>query len=94
MVGGAIAITKHGQHKAVLISQSEFDALTKARSASLDELTKEFDDALLRRMQTPASRKGMSAAFNATPAQLGKYFLPYTDTIVKTWNGGYVVIAP
>ena len=29
-----------------------------------------------------------------TPAQLGKYFLPYTDTIVKTWNGGYVVIAP
>jgi hypothetical protein len=29
-----------------------------------------------------------------TPAQLSKYFLPYTDTIVRTWNGGYVVIAP
>jgi antitoxin Phd len=71
MVGGAVAITKHGQHKAVLISQAEFDALTKARSASLDELTKEFDDALLRRMQTPAARKGMAAAFNATSAQLG-----------------------
>lgn len=29
-----------------------------------------------------------------TPAQLSKYFLPYSDTIVKTWNGGYVVIMP
>ena len=29
-----------------------------------------------------------------TPAQLGKYFLPYHDTVVKTWNGGYVVIMP
>jgi hypothetical protein len=29
-----------------------------------------------------------------TPAQLGKYFLTYTDTIVKTWNGKYVLIVP
>jgi hypothetical protein len=29
-----------------------------------------------------------------TPAQLSKYFLPYQDTVVRTWNGGYVVIMP
>ena len=29
-----------------------------------------------------------------TPAQLSKYFLKYSDTQVKTWNGGYVLIMP
>ena len=29
-----------------------------------------------------------------TPAQLATYFLPYTDSIVKTWNGKYVLIVP
>ncbi len=29
-----------------------------------------------------------------TPAQLATYFLPYTDPIVKTWNGKYVLIVP
>ncbi|MGD0018092.1 MAG: hypothetical protein ABSD62_02460 [Candidatus Limnocylindrales bacterium] len=29
-----------------------------------------------------------------TPAQLSKYFLTYTDSIVKTWNGYYVLIVP
>ncbi len=29
-----------------------------------------------------------------TPGQLAKYFLPYTDTTVKTWNGTYVLIVP
>ena len=29
-----------------------------------------------------------------TPAQLSKYFLTYSDTVVKTWNGGYVLIMP
>jgi antitoxin Phd len=37
----------------------------------LDELTDEFD-ALLERMQTPRSKAGMAAAFDATPAELGR----------------------
>ena len=69
--GGAVAITKHGQRKAVLISFSEFEALIKARSTSLEALTSEFNDALLARMQTPTARKAMASAFNATSAQLG-----------------------
>ena len=29
-----------------------------------------------------------------TPAQLSKYFLKYSDTVVKTWNGSYILIVP
>ena len=69
--GGAVAITKHETPKAVLISYDEFQALVKARSPDLGDLTAEFDT-LLARMQTPAAAKGMEAAFNASPAELGR----------------------
>ena len=69
--GGAVAITKHETPKAVLISYDEFKALVKARSPDLGELTAEFDT-LLGRMQTPAAEKGMEAAFDASPAELGR----------------------
>lgn len=68
---GAIVITKHDDPKAVLLSWDEFEALAAVRSRQLEALTGEFD-ALFSRMQTPAVRKGMRAAFDATPAQLGK----------------------
>lgn len=68
---GAVVITKHDDPKAVLLSWDEFEALAAARSLPLKALTGEFD-ALLARMQAPAQRKGMRAAFAATPAQLGK----------------------
>jgi hypothetical protein len=29
-----------------------------------------------------------------TPAQLSKYFTTYYDTVVRTWNNGYVLIVP
>jgi prevent-host-death family protein len=69
--GGAIAITRHDAPKAVLISYEEFEALIKDRTPSLHELRGEYD-VLLSGMQTPRARKGMAAAFNATPAALGK----------------------
>ena len=69
--GGAVAITRHDTPKAVLISYDEFQSLVRARSYTLDDLGKEFD-ALLTRMQTPRARKGMKAAFNASPAELGR----------------------
>jgi antitoxin Phd len=69
--GGAVAITRHDTPRAVLVSYEEFQALVKARSQSLADLTAEYD-ALLADMQTPAARKGMAAAFNASPAQLGR----------------------
>ena len=69
--GGAVAITRHDTPKAVLISYEEFQSLVKARSHSLSDLSAEYN-VLLARMQTPKARKGMAAAFNASPAELGR----------------------
>ena len=68
---GAVAITRHETPKAVLVSYEEFQALVNARAQSLGELDAEFD-ALLERMQTPKARKGVDAAFRASPAELGR----------------------
>lgn len=70
MHSGAVAITRHDTPKAVLLSFAEFESLVKERSRSLDELNDEFDG-LLTRMQTPHARKGVAAAFNASPIELG-----------------------
>lgn len=69
--GGAVAITRHDTPRAVLISYDEFQALVKARSHDLNDLTAEYD-VLLASLQTPRAKKGMESAFNATPAQLGR----------------------
>ena len=69
--GGKVVITKHDSPKAVLISMDEFNALSNAHRAELETLSEEFDG-LLARMQTPAARAGMNAAFRATPKELGK----------------------
>jgi len=69
--GGTVVITKHDAPKAVLLSINQFDALRRANQVKLDTLSGEFD-ALLARMQTPAARAGMKAAFGASPKQLGK----------------------
>jgi antitoxin Phd len=69
--GGAVAITRHDTPKAVLLSYEEFESLVQVRSRSLDSLGAEFDD-LLDKMQNPKAKKGMDAAFNATPAKLGR----------------------
>jgi prevent-host-death family protein len=69
--GGAVAITRHDTPKAILISYDEFQSLVKARSHSLSDLSAEYN-VLLARMQTPKARKGMKAAFNASPDELGR----------------------
>jgi prevent-host-death family protein len=68
---GAVAITRHDTTKAVLMSVAEFESLVSARSRTLDALSNEFDE-LLANMQTPKSRKGMKAAFNASANELGR----------------------
>lgn len=68
---GAVAITRHQKARAVLISVEQFEEMVRARNAPLDELSAEFDE-LLTRLQTPAARKGMEKAFEASPAKLAK----------------------
>jgi antitoxin Phd len=69
--GGAVAITRHETPKAVLMAYEEFQALVRDRAPSLNDLHAEYD-VLLARMQTPAAKRGMAAAFDAAPAQLGR----------------------
>jgi antitoxin Phd len=74
VIGGArVFITKHEARKAVLISASDFDALSTAASGhtKLDTLSSEFD-ALLAEMQRVGARSKMKAAFGASPKQLGQ----------------------
>jgi hypothetical protein len=49
----------------------EFNTLSNAHRADLETLSEEFDR-LLAKMQTPAARAGMNAAFHATPKELGR----------------------
>ena len=48
-----------------------FRETPSARSESLDALSGKFEG-LLERLQTPAAKKGLEAAFHATPAELGR----------------------
>ncbi len=68
---GAVAITRHDAPKAVLLSYEEFESLSSTRSETLDALSAKFGG-LLERLQTPAARNGLEAAFNATPEELGR----------------------
>jgi antitoxin Phd len=69
--GGAVVITKHDAPKAILLSMDEFNALTRTTETRLDRLSADFD-AMLARMQTPRARRGMQAAFGASPKALGR----------------------
>ena len=69
--GATVTITRHSTPKAVLISIDQFDALSRSHRTALDTLSGEFD-LLLARMQTPAARAGMKAAFDASPKRLGR----------------------
>jgi prevent-host-death family protein len=68
---GPVAITRHDTPKAVLMSYEEFESLSSARAETLDALRSKFDG-LLERMQTPEAKKGIRAAFNASPEALGR----------------------
>jgi prevent-host-death family protein len=69
--GGAVAITRHDKPKAVLLSYEEFESLVQTRSQTLVDLGAQFDD-LLDRMQSRKAKRAMGAAFNASPAKLGR----------------------
>ncbi len=69
--GGIVIITRHQEPEAVMLSFDEFSDLSRARDGKLAALAGELD-ALLAKMQTPAARTGMKAAFGATPLRIGE----------------------
>jgi antitoxin Phd len=77
--GAPVAISKHDEPKAVLLSIDEFRALAALRQSSLDVMTAEFDG-LLESMQTKQAKTGIAAAFTYSPKQLGAAAVAATST--------------
>jgi antitoxin Phd len=71
LAGGRLAITKHDEVRAVVLSLPEYQALLAKQREPLAALTKEFEG-LVERMQTPRAGSAGRALFDATPAQLGR----------------------
>jgi prevent-host-death family protein len=71
MVEGGVAITKHNEVKAVLLSVREYESLIADRNAPLADLAAEFDG-LVERMQSPKARQAGRTLFDASPAKLGR----------------------
>jgi antitoxin Phd len=69
--GEPVVITKHGAHRAYLISAAQYDALRHEPEQKLSALSSDFDR-MLARMQTARFRTGIAAAFHASPEKLGK----------------------
>ena len=68
---GTVAITRHGEVHAVLLSADEFRALLKHAPAPDKALSKEFEQ-LLARMRTKRSVQGALLLFGATTQDLGR----------------------
>ena len=69
--GETVLIFRHQTPKAAVVPIAEFEKLARRPETGLDRLTQKYD-AMLARMQTPSARKGMKAAFDASPKQLGR----------------------
>lgn len=68
---GTVAIHRHGEIHAVLLSFDEYQALLKHAPAPAKALEKEFGQ-LLARMRTRRSVRGALSLFQATPEELAQ----------------------
>jgi prevent-host-death family protein len=68
---GRIAITKHDEVSAVVLSRREYELLVKNQHDPLRALSQEFEG-LVQRMQGPIARKAGRVLFDATPARLSR----------------------
>jgi antitoxin Phd len=71
MAEGRVAITKHDEVRAVLLSLAEYESLLRSQQDPLASLGQEFTS-LVERMQGPKARTAGRALFEATPARLGR----------------------
>ena len=83
MQGGVVLITKHEAPKAAVIPMAEYEKFSRATEARLNALSSEFD-AILARMQTPKSRAGMQAAFDASPERLAEAAVAFAKCLKDT----------
>lgn len=70
LTDGIVAITKHEQVRAVVLSLEEYERMLSRQADPLRTLRGEFDE-LVARMQKPKSRSAAHALFKAGPDALG-----------------------
>lgn len=68
---GAVAITRHNRAEFVLLPVEHYAELQQARRAPLEALADQFD-AMVAKMNAPASKRGAALLFKASPVALGK----------------------
>jgi len=78
LVEGRVAITKHDEVKAVMLSVREYEALKAAQGDALASLAADFDS-LVERMQGPRARQAGRDLFDATAEQLGEAAVAAAD---------------
>src|SRR5437764_10790940 len=66
---GRVAITKHDEPCAMLISIDEYRSLVETGRRAVSTLSEEFD-AVYQRLQQPGAAAAMQKAFAMTPAEL------------------------
>jgi prevent-host-death family protein len=71
MQGEIVLITRHESPKAAVIPMAEFEKLSRTAGERLTALSHKYD-AMLARMQTPAARKKLKSAFDASPKQIAQ----------------------
>lgn len=71
IAGQRVAIARHGQVKAYLVSLAEYEALVQRGARQLDDLTDHFD-AMLADMQAPRAKRAVGKLARATAAELGR----------------------
>jgi len=71
VAGRPVVITRHDAPRAVILSFDDFEELAHARDPGLGTLEARFDE-LLAGMQKPEAKRGVLAALDATPKELGR----------------------
>lgn len=71
IAGKIVVITRRRTPKAVLVGIDEYESLTRAKTGTLDALSRAFDERL-EAMQSPKARAAAKSAFNATSKRLAR----------------------
>ena len=85
--GHPVMITKHDTPRVVIISYDDFEDLARAREPGLGALEARFDE-LLAGMQKPEAKRGVLAALDATPGELGRTAVAAARKPRKARNAG------
>jgi len=85
--GRPVVITKHDAPRVVILSFDDFEELARAREPGLGTLESRFDE-LLAAMQRPEAKRGVMAALDAAPQELGRAAVAATRKQRKARRAG------